>query len=145
MGCFLIFRKLVTHEMKKRRRLVYMIKLNLEKWDAFVVSTISIIYGLQLFVSPHLLHDYRVYSVMNKMLDSRTFGVFFITLGFLKMFFIFRHKVKLRALSIALLGGIWMFFFVGFVLSPVANSLWVLPLAMFLLCLGISLKELGNG
>lgn len=119
-------------------------KLSLDKWDAFLVSIISIIYGLQLFFSPHLLNDYRAYSVMNKIFDSQTFGILFISLGFLKMLFVFKHKTKLRSLSIAMLGGIWMFFFVGFVLSPVANSLWVLPLAMFLLCLGISLKELGD-
>lgn len=124
--------------------MVITIKIKLDRWDALVVSVISIIYGLQLTLNPVLLNDYKVYSLISYLFDSKTFGVIFILLGALKMLFLFIRNAKLRSLSIALLGGLWMFFFVSFILSPVANSLWVLPLAMFLLCLGISLKELGD-
>lgn len=121
-----------------------MIKFILYKWDAFVVAVISIVYGLQLYFTPHLLNGYKAYSVINYLLDSKTFGMMFISLGLFKMFFIFTKRERLRILSIVLLGALWAFFFFGFILSPVANSLWVLPSAMFLSCVGVALKESGD-
>lgn len=111
------------------------------KWDAIVVSITSIIYGFQLILSPQLLNAYRAYEVISYLLDSRTFGVIFISLGVLKIVAIFKNSIRIKSTSISLLGALWAFFFTGFVLSPVANSLWALPLAMFLLCFGIALKE----
>lgn len=111
------------------------------KWDAIVVSITSIIYGFQLILSPQLLNAYRAYEVISYLLDSRTFGAIFILLGLLKIVAIFKNSIKIKSTSISLLGALWAFFFTGFVLSPVANSLWALPLAMFLLCFGIALKE----
>lgn len=111
------------------------------KWDALVVSLISSIYGIQLIASPQLLDGYRAYDVISYLFDSKTFGIAFIVLGVLKIISIYKNNIKLKSLSISLLGGLWIFFFTGFVLSPVANSLWVLPLAMFLSCIGITLKE----
>lgn len=114
------------------------------KWDAIVVSIISVVYGLQLFLSPQILNAYQAYEVISYLLDSHAFGVGFIALGILKTYAIFRNNSAIKSISISLLGALWMFFLVGFILSPVANSLWVLPLAMFLLCLGIALKEWSN-
>lgn len=111
------------------------------KWDAIVVSITSVIYGFQLILSPQLLNAYRAYEVISYLLDSRTFGVIFISLGVLKIVAIFKNSIRIKSTSISLLGALWAFFFTGFVLSPVANSLWALPLAMFLLCFGIALKE----
>lgn len=121
-----------------------MIKFKLDKWDAFVVAIISIVYGLQLYLSPHLLNGYKAYAVINYLFDSKVFGIAFIALGVFKMLFILTNKERLRVVSIVSLGSLWVFFFTGFVLSPVANSLWILPLSMFLLCVGIALKELGD-
>lgn len=111
------------------------------KWDAIVVSITSVIYGFQLILSPQLLNAYRAYEVISYLLDSRTFGAIFILLGVLKIVAIFKNSIRIKSTSISLLGALWAFFFTGFVLSPVANSLWALPLAMFLLCFGIALKE----
>lgn len=111
------------------------------KWDAIVASIVSVVYGLQLFLSPQLLNAYQAYEVISYLLDSKVFGVAFIVLGALKTYAIFRNNTTIKLVSISLLGALWMFFLVGFILSPVANSLWVLPLTMFLLCLGIALKE----
>lgn len=115
--------------------------LLLLKWDALVVSTVSIIYGTQLICSPQLLNNYEAYESISYLLDSRLFGILFIILGVLKIYSIFKNNFKAKTISISLMGGLWIFFFTGFVFSPVTNSLWVLPLSMFLLCIGIALKE----
>lgn len=115
--------------------------LLLLKWDAFVVSIMSIIYGGQLIGSPDLLNNHKAYASISYLLDSQMFGILFIILGVLKIYSVFKNNFKAKTLSVSLLGGLWMFFFIGFVYSPVENSLWVLPLSMFLLCIGISLKE----
>lgn len=112
------------------------------KWDALIVSLMSIIYGIQLIASPQLLNGYEAYEVISYLFDSKTLGAAFIILGSMKALAIFNNNLKIKTLSVSLLGGLWMYFFMGFFLSPVANSLWVLPLAMFLLCLGIAIKEL---
>mgnify|MGYP003396965942 CR=1 FL=1 len=112
------------------------------KWDAFVVSLMSIIYGIQLIASPQLLNRYEAYKVIGYLFDSQSLGIAFVLLGLFKTLAIMRNNLKMKTLSISLLGGLWMYFFIGFALSPVANSLWALPLAMFLLCVGIAIKEL---
>lgn len=112
------------------------------KWDALVVSLMSIVYGIQLIASPQFVNGYEAYEVISYLFDSRTLGISFIVLGSLKALAIFKNNLKIKTLSISLLGGLWMYFFMGFFLSPIANSLWALPLAMFLLCLGIAIKEL---
>jgi len=112
------------------------------KWDAFVVSFMSIVYGVQLIVSPQLLNGYEAYEVIGYLFDSRSLGIVFIFLGLFKVLAILQNNIKMKTMSISLLGGLWMFFFIGFFLSPIINSLWALPLAMFLLCLGIAIKEL---
>lgn len=111
------------------------------KWDALTVSFVASIYGIQLIASPQILDGYKAYDVISYLFNSKTFGIAFILLGVIKFYSIYTNNIKLKSITISLLGGLWIFFFTGFVLSPVANSLWVLPLAMFLLCVGIALKE----
>lgn len=116
-------------------------KIIILKWDALTVSAISILYGMQLVIFPYLLEGYKAYEVQNTLFNSNVFGFLFILGGVLEISSIIFNWPFLRALSISALIFMWTFFLVSFLLSPVVNSLWLLPLAMIMTSFGVVIKE----
>lgn len=116
-------------------------KVIILKWDALTVSVVSILYGMQLIVFPYLLDGYKAYEVQSTLFTSNIFGFLFISGAVLKIVSVIFNWPFLRAVAISALIFMWTFFLVSFLLSPVVNSLWLLPLAMIIISFGVVIKE----
>lgn len=124
--------------LESRRRMRRIIIL---KWDSLVLSITSVLYGLQLFMHPAILQEYRVYQLVDELFDYRAISAVFVTLGCLKVLGIAINNKKLRHVVLILLTFFWTLFGVSFVLSAPPNIIGILSLAMAFLAMGIAIKE----
>lgn len=116
-------------------------KIIVLKWDSLVLSIASVLYGLQLFLHPAILQEYRVYQLIDDLFDYRAISAVFVTLGCLKIIGIAINNKKLRHMVLVLLTFFWTLFGVSFVLSAPPNTIGILSLAMAFLAMGIAIKE----
>lgn len=116
-------------------------KIVILKWDSLVLSIASVLYGLQLFLHPAILQQYRVYQLIDDLFDYRAISAVFVTLGCLKILGIAINNKKLRHTVLVLLTFFWTLFGVSFVLSAPPNTIGILSLAMAFLAMGIAIKE----
>ena len=116
-------------------------KIIVLKWDSLVLSVASVLYGMQLFLHPAILQEYRVYQLVDDLFDYRAISAVFVTLGCLKIIVISINNKKLRHTVLVLLTFFWTLFGVSFVLSAPPNTIGILSLAMAFLAMGIAIKE----
>lgn len=49
-------------------------KIIVLKWYSLILSLSSVLYGLQLFIFPDILNNYRVYQIVSSLFDSHFAG-----------------------------------------------------------------------
>ena len=116
-------------------------RLILLKWDSFVLAIGSIVYGLQLYLQPTILQNYKVYELIREIFDNRVIGVVYIALGILKLIGIATNNKIIKLISLRGLLFVWLLFVVAFLITPPPNTVWIMALMSFSLGLGIVLRE----
>lgn len=111
------------------------------KWDSLVLAVGSMLYGIQLYVQPNILQDYKVYQLIREMFDNRFIGVVFIFLGISKIVGIVRSNRILKKYTMRGLLFVWLLFMIAFVITPPPNTIWIMAFIMFMLGLGIVIRE----
>lgn len=116
-------------------------RLILLKWDSLVLAVGSILYGIQLYVQPNILQDYKVYQLIREMFDNRFIGAVFIFLGISKIVGIVSNNRILKKYTMRGLLFVWLLFMIAFVITPPPNTIWIMAFIMFMLGLGIVIRE----
>lgn len=116
-------------------------KIVVLKWNSLILSLVSAVYGLQLFLFPTILEDYQVYRLIRDIFDSHIVGMIFIVLGGMKFLGVLVNNKKLKKLSLFGLAFLWTLFGVSFLLSPPPNTVWIFSLCMALIAFGIGMQE----
>lgn len=116
-------------------------RLILLKWDSFVLAGGCILYGMQLFIHPTILQEYKVYQLIREIFDHRVIGAMFIFLGISKIVgIIFDNRILKKATMRGIL-FVWLLFMIAFRITPPPNTVWITSLMAFMLGLGIIMKE----
>lgn len=116
-------------------------KIILLKWDNLVLSIGSIIYGLVICFQPSILQNYRVYELIREMFDNRVIGVAFMALGSLKLVGIALDHPTIKKVAMRGLLFVWLLFLIAFLITPPANTVWILAFVMFSIGIGIVTRE----
>lgn len=113
----------------------------LKKWDAIVVSLVSLAYGHTLFVRPGLIENASVYEPLSQIFNGRTFGCLFMVLGIAKLVSIIFNLKILKVVSVSLLVGIWMLFGITLFQVEVTNTVYIHSFGWALVSFGIVVRE----
>ena len=116
-------------------------RLILLKWDSFVLAIGSIVYGLQLYLQPTILQNYKVYELIRQIFDNRLIGFIFIFLGAVKLIGIWLNNEIVKKLAMRGLLFVWLLFMVSFIITPPPNTVWIMELMASSLGLGIIIRE----
>ena len=111
------------------------------KWDSFVLSVGSILYGLQLYMFPSILQNFKVYDIIDEMFDNKSIGLLFIVAGLMKLIGIVLSSHKLKFLSVRALIFLWLLFMVSFIITAPVNTIWIMAFMATALGLGIIIRE----
>lgn len=111
------------------------------KWDSFVLAIGSIIYGIQLYVHPTILQNYKVYQLIREMFDHRIIGLMFIIVGLMKLIGVIINSPRIKFLAVRALMFLWLLFMVSFLITPPPNTVWIMALMASSLGLGIIIRE----
>ena len=111
------------------------------KWDSFVLAIGSILYGLQLYLHPSILENFKVYDIIDEMFDHKSIGLLFIVAGLMKLIGIVLNSHKLKFLSVRALIFLWLMFMVSFLITPPVNTIWIMAFMSTALGLGIIIRE----
>ena len=111
------------------------------RWDSFVLSIGSVLYGIQLYIYPNILQDYKVYQVIREMFDHKSIGLLFMVAGLMKLVGIITNNSRVKFLSVRALIFLWLLFMVAFVITPPPNTVWIMAFMSFMLGLGIIIRE----
>lgn len=111
------------------------------KWDSFVLAIGSIIYGIQLYVHPTILQNYKVYQLIREMFDHRIIGLMFIIVGLMKLIGVIINSPRIKFLAVRVLMFLWLLFMVSFLITPPPNTVWIMALMASSLGLGIIIRE----
>lgn len=106
----------------------------------FVVAIGSFLYGMQIYNNPNILETYRVYKIINSLLDNQLIGLIFMIISVIKIVGILLNNLILRKVGIISLSFLWGMFFVSFLISPPPNTVWTLSLTVCLTLIRASLK-----
>ena len=116
-------------------------RLVILKRDSFILAISSIIYGLQLYLHPSILENFKVYQVIREMFDHRIVGVVFMAVGILKLIGIIINSPRIKYFAVRVLIFLWLLFMVSFIITPPPNTVWIMALTYASLGLGIITKE----
>ena len=111
------------------------------KWDSLVLAIGSILYGIQLYVHPNILQNYKVYHLIREMFNHRIIGLIFIIAGLMKLIGVIIDSPRIKFLSVRVLIFLWLLFMVSFILTPPPNTVWIMALMATSLGLGTIIKE----
>lgn len=111
------------------------------KWDSFVLAIGSMLYGIQLYVYPNILQDYKVYQLIREMFDHRFIGLIFVIFGLLKLIGVITNNQRIKVISVRVLIFLWLLFMVSFLITPPPNTVWIMGLMGASLGLGIIIRE----
>lgn len=111
------------------------------KWDSLVLSGGCILYGMQLFVYPTILQEYKVYQLIREIFDHRVIGAIFIFLGISKIVGIIFDNRILKKVTMRGILFVWLLFMIAFRITPPPNTVWITAFMAFMLGLGIIMKE----
>ena len=111
------------------------------KWDSFVLAVGSALYGLQLYMYPSILQNYKVYDIIDEMFDHKSIGLLFMVAGLMKLIGILLNSPRLKFLSVRALIFLWLLFMVSFLITPPVNTIWIMAFMATTLGLGIIVRE----
>ena len=111
------------------------------KWDSFVLAIGSILYGLQLYMYPSILQNFKVYDIIDEMFDHKSIGLLFMVAGLMKLIGIALNRTQLKFLSVRALIFLWLLFMVSFLITPPVNTIWIMAFMATALGLGIIIRE----
>lgn len=87
-------------------------------------------YGLWLFLYPSILQTYKVYTLVNDVLQSWQIGSLFMIVSVLSViFYKFYNRRILLIINLFTL-FLWSFFAVAFVSTPPPNTVWIFASTM---------------
>lgn len=109
--------------------------------EGFIVACGSLLYGIQLFRFPTILENYRVYQIVDDIMNNRHLGLLFIMFALIKIVGVLNNKKNMRRFGLLGLAFLWGMFSVSFILSPPPNTVWILSITM----LSILIKASFNG
>lgn len=98
--------------------------------EGFIVAWGSLLYGIQLFRFPGILENYRVYQIVDDIMNNQHLGLLFIMFALTKIIGIFIKKPIMRRIGLIGLVFLWGMFSVSFMLSPPPNTVWTLSVTM---------------
>lgn len=111
--------------------------------DGFVVAIGSFLYGMQIFIHPHILENYKVYQIVNKIFDNHTIGFLFMIVALFKIIGTLLNIKIFREIGLLCLSFFWGVFFFSFLFTPPPNTVWTLSLTMCLILIQASAREDG--
>lgn len=111
------------------------------KWDAVMVSLVSIFYGSFLIIHPQLLDNTEVYDILSEIFTSQAFGIAFITLGMMKILSIVFNSRWLKIISISLLVGIWILFGTALLQNDAVNTIYIHSYGWAAISFGVVIRE----
>lgn len=117
--------------------------VNVFQRDGGVVAIGTLLYGFQIFRYPHILENYAIYNIVNRILDNRVLGFWFIVSAIIKIIGSAFDKAYLRKIGMVSMGFLWGMFTVGFFISPPPNTVWALSITMVMILIRASIKEDG--
>lgn len=112
------------------------------KFDAFVISGVSMAYGWFLIYHPQLLNYSEVYEIISLIFTSKILGGTFVGLGVINILSIVLNSRILKTISISLLFGLWVFFGAALFQSDATNTTYIHSFGWSLICLGVVLREM---
>jgi hypothetical protein len=92
---------------------------------SILLILLTSVYGVSLILKPELMTSYKIYTVLEGMLSSTTYGVIFAAAGVIKAAGIVFNAPRLRLAGITLMAISWTSFLAGFVLSGQYSTMWV--------------------
>lgn len=116
-------------------------KIIILKWYSLILICGSFLYGLQIFLFPDILNNYRVYQIVSSLFDAHFVGSLFMILGILKIVGVAFNVPMIKKIALISLGFLWTLFGVSFLISPPPNTIWIFALCMALLSFGIGVQE----
>lgn len=116
-------------------------RIILLKWDSLVLSIVTSLFGIQLFIHPEILRTYEVYKLIDNLFDNRFISVVFVIIGLVKLIGIIFNLKIVRRWALVSLTFFWTLFGVSFLLSEPPNTVWIFALAMAFLSMGIAIRE----
>lgn len=111
------------------------------KLDSFLVGFLSIVYGVQILTHPFILETYAIYEIIREIFDINILGIAFVLLGAGELIGLIFDIAGLKRLSIRGLLFLWLLFLIAFVITPPANTIWILALSNVILAIGATVKE----
>lgn len=114
----------------------------IKNWEIFIISALTIIFGIALLVNPQILLKYDTIRIFQWLMNPLGFGVTFILVGLFKVITIFFNKHRiLKVGSISLLVALWLVAGATFHLSNNPTSAHLFCYANALVALGALLSE----
>lgn len=113
----------------------------IRKWDAVVVSLVSIIYGMILFRNPNIIEQGKVYEELSRIFTGTFFGFLFMFFGSMKILSIIFDRKWLKIISISLLVGIWVLFGSALFQNSTVNTLYIHSFGWALISFGVVIRE----
>lgn len=107
---------------------------------SYLLSLLSILYGWQLTVHPHILQNYKTYQRLRDVFDHRFIGIFFVSIGVMYGLATMAKRKKIKQMLLPVFSFIWTFFSFSFILTDPPNTVWAFTLGMALLSFGISIR-----
>ena len=111
------------------------------KWDSLVLAIGSFLYGLQLYLYPSILQNFKVYDIIDEMFDNKSIGMLFMVAGLMKLVGIVMNSPRIKFLSVRALIFLWLLFMVSFIITPPVNTIWIMAFMATTLGLGIIIRE----
>lgn len=107
---------------------------------SYLLSLLSILYGWQLTVHPHILQNYKTYQRLRDVFDHRFIGIFFVSIGVMYGLATMAKRKKIKQMLLPVFSFIWTFFSFSFILTDPPNTVWAFTLGMARLSFGISIR-----
>lgn len=107
---------------------------------SLLLTTGTIIYGVQLTRYPQILSTFSVYKNVIDFIDYRWIGLIFVTLGVVKMIGLLLNHGRVRRYAIVSLTYAWSFLSLSFLLSSPPNTVWVFSAIMTVLAIITSIR-----
>lgn len=111
------------------------------RMDNIIISLGTMVYGLQHFIHPEMLSQYRIYKDIDDIIDGKIISVASIIIGLVGLIATLGNMSKLRRITNSINAGMWTFLATSFLLSEPPNSIWVITFMITGILLSISLKE----
>ena len=136
------YQYLIKNCKKRKAKEVEKIKRILGR-DGFLVAVTSLFYGWQLFWNPGILENYRVYDIVDSIVNNHWIGLAFMITGLVKIIGVVFSIPLFRKIGLVTMSFLWGMFFISFLMSPPPNTVWVLSWGIVMILIRTSIREDG--